>query len=104
MRAASESASPARSGREGGPVPPWPSRAPGPRSRGGPELRLSVVGGAADAVPVSVDGGSGGAPKPVTGRIGGHRFELTVWPPGAVPTDAEAIRTECGAWVRLKFV
>jgi hypothetical protein len=42
-------------------------------------------------------------PKPVTGRIGGHRFELTVWPADAWPGDPEAIRAPCGAWVRLRF-
>jgi hypothetical protein len=45
-----------------------------------------------------------GAVRPVTGRINGHRFELFVWPPGPAPADPEAIRTDGGCWVRLRFV
>jgi len=63
----------------------------------GPGLR--VVGVVADAVHLDV-----GDVHPVTGRIGGHRFELFVWPPGPAPADPEAIRTDGGCWIRLRFV
>jgi hypothetical protein len=42
--------------------------------------------------------------RPVTGRIGGHRFEVFVWPPGPAPADPEAIRTGGGCWIKLWFV
>ena len=38
-----------------------------------------------------------------TGRIGGHAFEVVVWPPGVVPADPDAVRTESGTWMRLRF-
>jgi hypothetical protein len=41
---------------------------------------------------------------PVTGRLGGHRFERFVGPPGPAPADPEAIRTDGGCWVRLRLV
>jgi hypothetical protein len=44
-----------------------------------------------------------GAVRPVTGRIGGHRSERFVWPPGPAPADPEAIRTDGGCWIRLRF-
>jgi hypothetical protein len=60
-------------------------------------LVLRVIGDAAgeDHVVVEV--------RPVTGRIGGHRFELSVWPPSPRPSDPEAIRTESGHWVKLRL-
>jgi hypothetical protein len=42
--------------------------------------------------------------RPVSGRIGGHRFERFVGPPGPAPADPEAIRTDGGCWVRLRLV
>jgi hypothetical protein len=39
-----------------------------------------------------------GVVRPVTCRIGGHRFERFVWPPGSVPADPGAIRTDGGWW------
>jgi hypothetical protein len=45
-----------------------------------------------------------GAVRSVTGRINGHRFERFVWPPGPAPADPEAIRTDGGCWVGLRFV
>jgi hypothetical protein len=60
---------------------------------------LRVVGVVADAAQVDP-----GVVRPLTGRIGGHRFELFVWPPGPAPADPEAIRTDGGCWVRLRFV
>jgi hypothetical protein len=75
------------------PSGPWPVRT-GP---GGSVLRIAgVAGDAADL--------AAGDPRPVTGRIGGHRFELFVWPPGPPPSDPEAIRADGGCWVRLRFV
>jgi hypothetical protein len=41
--------------------------------------------------------------RPVTGRIGGHRFERFVGPPGPAPADPEAIRTDGGCWIKLRF-
>ena len=40
----------------------------------------------------------------VTGRIGGHRFERIVGPPGPRPADPEAIQTDGGCWIKLRFV
>jgi hypothetical protein len=37
-----------------------------------------------------------GEVRPLTGRIGGHRFERFVGPPGPPPADPEAIRTGGG--------
>jgi hypothetical protein len=48
------------------------------------------VGVVADAAHL----GAGGV-RPVTGRIGGHRFERFVGPPGPVPADPKAIGTDC---------
>jgi hypothetical protein len=42
--------------------------------------------------------------RPVTGRIGGRRFERFVGPPGPAPADSEAIRTDGGYWIKLRFV
>jgi hypothetical protein len=42
--------------------------------------------------------------RPVTGRIGGNRFERFFGPPGPAPADPEAIRTDGGCWIRLRFV
>lgn len=42
--------------------------------------------------------------RPVTGRIGGHRFEGFVAPPGPAPADPEVIRTVGGCWVKLRLV
>jgi hypothetical protein len=47
---------------------------------------------AADAV--HLDASAVGA---VTGRIGGHRFERFVGPPGPTPADREAMRTNGGS-------
>jgi hypothetical protein len=44
-----------------------------------------------------------GEVRPVTGRIGGHLLERFVGPPGPAPADPEAIRTDGGCWVRLRF-
>jgi hypothetical protein len=62
----------------------------------GPVLR--VIGEGTDEAPTA------GVVRPVTGRIGGHRFELYVWPPGRRPNDPEVIGTEAGCWVKLRFV
>jgi hypothetical protein len=40
----------------------------------------------------------------VIGRIGGHRFERFIWPPGPALADPEAIRTDGRYWVKLRFV
>ena len=45
-----------------------------------------------------------GEVRPVTGRIGGHRFEWFVWPPGPAAADREAIRTDGGCWIEQWFV
>jgi hypothetical protein len=58
---------------------------------------LRVVGA------VDEDRAAGGV-RPVTGRIGGHRFERFVGPPGPTPVDREAIRTDGGCWIRLRLV
>ena len=57
------------------------------------------LGVVADAVHLDA-----GEVRPVTGRIGGDRFERFVGPPGPAPADPEAIRTDGGCWVRLGFV
>jgi hypothetical protein len=46
----------------------------------------------------------GGGVRLVTGRIGGHRFERFVGPPGPAPADPEAVRTNGGCWIGLRFV
>jgi hypothetical protein len=57
-----------------------------------------------------IPGGTGrmcvaaGEVRPMTGRIGGHRLERFVGPPGPAPADPEAIRTDGGCWVRLRLV
>jgi hypothetical protein len=58
-----------------------------------------VVGVVADAVRLNA-----GEVRPVTGRINGPRLERFVGPPGPAPADPEAIRTDGGCWVRLRFV
>jgi hypothetical protein len=45
---------------------------------------------------------SAGDVRPVTGRIGGHRFERFVWPPGPAPSGPEAIRTDGGCWIKFR--
>jgi hypothetical protein len=45
-----------------------------------------------------------GGVRPVAGRIGGHRFERVVGPPGPSPADPEAIRADGGCWMKLRFV
>jgi hypothetical protein len=52
------------------------------------------VGLVADAFHVEASG-----VRPVPGRIGGHRFERFVGPPGPAPADPEAIRTDGGCWM-----
>ena len=42
--------------------------------------------------------------RPVTGRIGGHRFERIVGPPDPPPADPEAIQTDGGCWIKLRLV
>jgi hypothetical protein len=42
--------------------------------------------------------------RPVTGRIGGQRFERFAWPAVPPAADPEVIRTDGGCWVRLRFV
>ena len=42
--------------------------------------------------------------RPATGRIGGHRFERFVRPPGPLPADPEAIQTEGECWIKLRLV
>jgi hypothetical protein len=44
------------------------------------------------------------AVRPMTGRIGGHRFERIVRPPGPRPADPEAIQTDGGCWIKLRLV
>jgi hypothetical protein len=36
--------------------------------------------------------------------MGGDRFERFVWPPGPAPADSEAIQTDGGCWIKLRFV
>src|SRR5262249_3154950 len=48
---------------------------------------------------LAVEARAAGAVRPVTGRIGGHRFERFVWPPGPPPADPEANRPDGGCWV-----
>jgi hypothetical protein len=45
-----------------------------------------------------------GEVRPVVGRVGGHRFERFVGPPGPAPADPEAVRTNVGCWIGLRFV
>jgi hypothetical protein len=42
--------------------------------------------------------------RPMTSRIGGHRFERIVRPPGPPPADPEAIQTDGECWIKLRFV
>ena len=42
--------------------------------------------------------------RPVMGRIGGHRLERFVWPPGPAPSGPEAIGAESGCWIKPRFV
>lgn len=46
-----------------------------------------------------------GGVRPVTGPIGGYRFERFVGPPGPGPADPEAVsRPTGGCWVRLRLM
>ena len=71
-------------------------RPPGRSRRGGCGFLIHLV---ADATHPDADG-----LRPVIGRIGGHRLERFVGPPGPAPADPEAIRGDGGCWVRLRFV
>ena len=60
---------------------------------------MAGIGLVADAAHLEV-----GEVRPMTGRIGGHRFERFVSPPGPRPADPEAIQTDGGCWIKLWLV
>jgi hypothetical protein len=60
---------------------------------------LDGIGVVADAAHLDA-----GDVRPVTGRIGGHRFERIVGPPDPPPADPEAIQTDGGCWIKLRLV
>ena len=60
---------------------------------------MAGIEGVADAAHLDA-----AAVRPMTGRIGGHRFERFVRPPVPPPADPEEIQTDSGCWIKLRFV